>query len=325
MIKAKNEPIHWAILGPGAIANTFASAMTYVPESVITMVHSSSHQRAQDFATKHGIERVTTDKQALLSDDDIDAIYIAYPHAMHFDAIEQCLISNKHILCEKPLTISVQQAQTAVNLAKQQNVLLMEALCTRFLPAWSKVKQLCNQDYIGSIKEINSSFGFATPFDPQSRLFNPSLGGGALWDIGIYCISMSQFLLQERPIKVVKDLHYGNTNVDEYAEVEMHYMDGVKSNFVVSFNEPLENTFVIKGSSGTIKIMAPFWGSEEIIVDSNNGRERFPYPHRHNGFEYQIEHANYLIRLGHIESPIITWQDSIQTQQMIEDLLRKTD
>ena len=316
-----SKQIRWAILGPGTIAHTFAHAMQTVSSGTIEMVHSSSADRAKEFAAQYGIAQHTTELKTVLENQAIDAVYIAYPHAMHHQAMIQCLTHGKHVLCEKPLTISTQQAKDVIAIAQTNNLLLMEAMWTRFLPAWAQVRDWINNGHIGAVETIASSFGFTSPFDPDNRLYNPVLGGGALWDIGIYPISMSNYVTSEFPDDLEAELIRGRTGVDEVAKVTMHYPGGVTSRFEVSLREELSNHFIIEGELGTIRIASPFWGADRATINSSSLQETIHSPHQPNGFEHQINHVAQLINSNTIQSPVIPWADTLESQRIIEVLL----
>ena len=313
--------IRWGILGPGRIAQTFAKAMSSVESGSIAVVHSSQLPRAQLFADQFNIPNATTDLSFFFNEYAIDAVYIAYPHSMHADAINLCLENNKHVLCEKPLTTSAEQAQLLIDQARDKESLLMEALWTRFLSTWQAVKAQLDGGAIGEIKELRSSFGFHTPFDPNDRLFNPELAGGAIWDLGIYPIAMSQFVVPIKPSKIEAIIHRGQSNVDEHTKVMMEYPNGIRSTFEVSLHEVLQNEFIIHGSKGTITVHDPFWGASSHTLANSSGAQETLNAHEINGFEYQIRHINEQINEGEIESPIVPWSDTMAFQEIMDEIL----
>ena len=314
------QGIRWGILGPGRIAQTFAAAMSVVDSGTIVAVHSSQIERAQTFAAQFNIPIATDDRDVFFDESAIDAVYIAYPHSMHAETIMAVLEKGKHILCEKPLVTSESEARSVTVLAQQKKLLLMEALWTRFLPAWQRVEELLDNNSIGNIEHLKASFGFFAPFNPNDRLFNPSLAGGAMWDIGIYPIAMSQFVMRSMPTQINAAIVRGDTGVDEDSEVSMIYPNNVRCEFRVSLREALKNEFEIIGSEGSITIHSPFWGAEKITVRTEQENTEL-HPHDLNGFEYQIRHFNTLINEGYIESPIVSSSDTIAFQRIMDDIL----
>ena len=314
------QGIRWGIVGPGRIAQTFAAAATVVDSGTIVAVHSSDIERAQTFASQFNIPIATNTMDVFYDESAIDAVYIAYPHSMHAATIQAVLDRGKHVLCEKPLVTSESEAKLVIALAQQKKLLLMEALWTRFLPAWQRVETLLDNHVIGTIEHLKASFGFFAPFNPNDRLFNPSLAGGAIWDIGIYPIAMSQFVMRSMPTHINATIVRGVTGVDEDCDVTMVYPNNVGCEFRVSLRETLTNEFEIIGSAGSITIHTPFWGAEKITIRTDQENEEL-YRHDLNGFEYQIRHFNALIEEGCTESPVVTSSDTIAFQKIMDDIL----
>ena len=181
--------VNWAILAPGSIANSMAAAMKGSQGKIkLYAVGSRKVDRAKEFATKWGFEKYYGSYEELLSDPNVDAVYVANPHAFHFDAVMQCLEHNKHVLCEKPAGCNFWQLDKMVQTAKEKNLFFMEAMWTAFNPCVNKIKEIVSEGKIGKLKHIESRFCNRTPFDPKNRLWAPELAGGALLDLGIYNI-----------------------------------------------------------------------------------------------------------------------------------------
>ena len=317
---SRSSLVHWGILGPGRIAHTFAQAMQVVDSGEITLVHSSDHDRAMGFAEQFNISNSTNDLDDFLASPNVDAVYIAYPHAMHFDAVVKCLNAGKHVLCEKPLTISLQQAEQVISLAKKHNLFLMEALWSRFLPIWDKARTLVNEKLIGDLVAFSSTFGFKANFDLTDRLFNPALAGGAIWDLGVYPIAMSNFLISGEPETVSAKVTRGDTGVDEHVAAVLNYGE-VNSEFIVSLRQALENQFIIHGTKGKVVIDEPFWGAEKLTYVVGEHQEHFIARHEQNGFEYQIRSVNESILQSEVENNHMTWRDTVVVQRVMDHIL----
>jgi predicted dehydrogenase len=311
---------NWGVIAPGRIARNFAEAIAVIPQATLYAVASSNLQRAQAFVDEFDGEVALDDYQQLANDPKVDAIYIANPHRFHFDSIKMCLEAGKPVLCEKPLTVNAAQTKQLVALAKTNNVFLMEALWTRFQPAWQQVRAWLNQQKIGEIKLISSSFGFNIPRDEDDRLLNRELAGGCLLDMGVYNVSMSQFVTQSQPNKIVADGLVGSTGVDERSSVIMNY-GSCASQFTCNFLANTENSFTIFGTKGHIRVPSMFWvgtqaclsvhGESEIVED---------LPFRASGFEYQIEEVMACIAAGKLQSEVMSWQESIDTMQIMDEI-----
>ena len=181
------EPIRWGILGPGSIAHKFAVGLQAIPAGELVAVGSRDQQRADAFADQYGAPNRHASYEALSTDPDIDAVYVATPHPFHQDNAILCLEAGKAVLCEKPFTINAAEAEAVV--ARANGVFLMEAMWSRYLPIMVQVRQWLDAGAIGEPLMVSADFGFRAGVNPAGRLFNPALGGGALLDIGIYVVS----------------------------------------------------------------------------------------------------------------------------------------
>jgi predicted dehydrogenase len=328
------HPTRWGIVGPGAIAHQFADALHALPASRLTAVFSRSAERGAAFAAftaqhSSGPVAVYTDLDALLADTNVDAVYIATPHTAHGDAVAASLRAGKPVLCEKPLVTSAAQAQVLIGLSQTCGVFLMEALWTRFLPALQKAQQLLQQGAIGSVQRMQSSFGFALPYEPTARHFAAALGGGTLLDIGIYNLSLSQWVLalmddhrddHAAPTFTISG-RLAPTGVEQQAHVHLRYASGVTSDFVCAFDEAFDNHFHIHGSAGTLTLNAGFWQCQSLTLQRHGqADEHIACPFVRNGFEYQIAAAQAAIQLGQIECSVMPHAQTLATLSLIDQL-----
>lgn len=321
-----NEILRWGIIGPGRIAEQFARALTVVDGACLYAVASSSWQRAEKFASDHGATVYYNSYQALTEDPNVDAIYIATPHRFHFQQARDCLLAGKPVLCEKPLTVNASETEQLITLSKATGLFLMEALWTRYLPIYQHVKAWLQEDKIGTVTRVTSSFGFEFPRNKEDRLLNHQLAGGALLDLGVYNLSLSQWIFAAQPESFSINGFLGDTHVDEHDEVLLSYSDGRCSDFIISLNQQLSNNLIISGSSGTISIDAMFWDAKKATLringESANKAEVLTVTEefRATGFEYEIEEAVYCIQHGLTESPRMPLNDSLATMKLMDQL-----
>ena len=184
----KRKTIQWGIIGLGRIANKFATDLSTVEDSQLVAVASRSQQKADKFAFKYNSKKAYDSYEKLVKDSQVDAVYIATPHRFHKEHTLLCLRHKKAVLCEKPFAMNLQDVTEMVEVAKEHNVLLMEALWTFFLPHFNYVIDVVKSEKFGKLKSLEADFGFFHPYDIEHRLFNKQLGGGSLLDIGIYPI-----------------------------------------------------------------------------------------------------------------------------------------
>ena len=314
------QSVNWAILAPGKIAEKFATALKGVKNTHLYSVASRNFDRAQAFADTHGFETVASSYAELMADPKVDVVYIASPHAFHAEQSIACLNAKKAVLCEKPMTLNVKQAQQVFDAAQQNNVFYMEAVWARFMPLLKKVREIIDEGEIGDVKMAQASFGINVPFNQSHRLYNKQLGGGALLDLGIYTISFSQWLMQTMPSSISAESTIGNSGVDEQTGIVLHYPEGQVITLNTAINALSSHEGWIFGSKGRIKLPS-FWKCEKAIIENNDGKQRvIEMPHKINGYEGEIEEVNRCLKQGKIESDILSWRESLSVMQIMDQI-----
>lgn len=311
----------WGIIGPGRIARQFAEDIRVVEGAELYAVASRSG--AEKFIREFNIPAKYDSYQALVEDPKIDAVYIATPHNFHFENARLCLEAGKPVLCEKPLTVNARQAETLIRLAKEKQVFLMEALWTRCLPLYQTLKSLLDQQAIGQLVALHSTFCFALRGDDKERWLNPHLAGGTLLDLGVYPIAISQWLLQSNPLDFQALAILGSTGVDTLLSVNLQYPSGAISQFTTSFLYQANNELTIHGTQGSMTVRAPFWAATEGYLERNGARTALQAPLRSHGFEYEIEEAMRCIRQGRLESRAMTHADTLANLQLMDNIRKQ--
>ncbi len=316
------EEIKWGIIGLGHIAHSFAQAFEYVKKARLVAVASRSTERAKAFAQKYNVPKAFGTYEGLMRCDDVQVVYIATPHGRHYEDMELCLQHDKAILCEKSFTLNATQAKTIFEKAMRKKIFVMEAMWTRFLPIMQKLKELVAAKEIGYLRLFSADLGFNFPFDAQSRLFDPRLGGGALLDVGVYPISLSQWLLGI-PTLISSQVVMGKTGVDEQAAMAFKYDDGVLASLFTSIRSVTPSRGVVMGTEGMIEIHGPLYRPAALTVSkTNKSSETIEVALTGNGYNYEIEEVNQCIRAGRTESLWMPWADTIAVMEIM-DRLRK--
>ncbi|MGF1772748.1 Gfo/Idh/MocA family oxidoreductase [Vibrio wakamikoensis] len=312
--------IKWGVMGPGRIAHNFAKGIAVTDGAVIQAVASRNEKRATQFAGQYQIETIYSDYQALTQDPEVDIIYIATPHAFHYEQALMCLNAGKAVMCEKALTMTAEQSRYLHQVSKEQGVFIMEAFWSKFLPAWEQIQHWKLK--IGDIKLVQSNFCFKAERNYSDRLFDPIQGGGALHDIGIYNIALSNYVFDQLPIQWQVLGTVGETGVEESVSAVLEYEGDSRATFTCSFNVTTPNTMTIFGEHGRIEIAEPFFGAEKATLVTDSANEVFEIPHAGAGFEYQIAEANACLQLGKIESGKHPMQATIDTLEIIGEMRR---
>ena len=341
MLIMKNY-VNWAILAPGRIANSMAAAMNGIKDGKLPgisgdkihlyAVASRNLERAKEFADKWHFEKAYGSYQELYNDPDVDAVYIANPHAFHLDSVLGCLNGGKHVLCEKPAGCSRDQLDKMTSLARERNLFFMEAMWTAFNPCIREIKKEIASGTIGEIKNIDSRFCNRNPYDPNDRNYAPDQAGGALLDLGIYNIYFAMMLADFSPIKSHSSQVRMLKGVDAWNGVNLTFENGIVTSFQSAMDVPSTNgthDAVIYGTKGFITVENFFctqkadvhvykneWGSEAELV--REIREPFCV----NGYEYELAHATEFILSGRTESDVHTFEKSQNLINTMDTLRR---
>lgn len=326
--------VNWAILAPGIIANSMAKAMKETSESDsrvrLYAVGSRDLKRSVEFANKWGFEKAYGSYDDLLADPDVDAVYIANPHAFHMDSTLACLKKGKHVLCEKPAGCNLAQLNAMIDTAKLHNLFFMEAMWMDFNPCVNEIRKAVERGAIGDLMHIESRFNNRIPYDPKSRMWAPELAGGALLDLGIYNIYFSSMINDHNPIKNMTSIIKMYKEVDAWENVSIVYDNGVTANFQSACDRPAEyegHDAVIWGTKGFITVSNFFYAQKAEIhtYDNEWGKENkvtevIEKPFKVNGYEYEMIHATECILAGKIESDIHTFERTRTLCKTMDDL-----
>jgi predicted dehydrogenase len=314
------QEIKWGIVGTGNIASSFATDFKYTSGGSMIAVASRSAEKAKQFCKEYGIERPYGSYEALFQDKDVDAVYIATPHHLHFQNASDALLAGKAVLCEKPLTVNARDCQKLMDIAKTSNKYLMEAMWTYFLPPIQKATQWLEQGRIGSIKNIKADFAFKAPEDPYGRLYNPELAGGALLDIGIYPIALTWLILKQVPEKMSVFSRKAQTGVDVEETMIFEYPNGILANLTASFAYRTPAEAVIAGTDGYIKIPDFFMAKECSLFHDDQLVDKFVDDREAVGYNYEIDAVHQDLMHGKKASSIVPPDFSLKLQEMMDQV-----
>ena len=315
------KKIKWGIIGAGRISSTFATALNSMGDTEITAVASRDSERAKEFSERFKIKKAYTSYEELAKDPEIDVVYIGTPHTEHKANAALCIMNGKAVLCEKTFTLNQTDTQYLIDLAKEHDVFLMEAMWTKFLPTTKVVKKWIQDKIIGEVKYINIGFGFQSEFDPKSRLFDLQVAGGALLDVGIYPITYVIHMMGKLPDKVVSSAYLGKSGVDEMNVIAMSYKEGTIADLNSSISVNSGKDAVIIGDKG--KIVVPnFWTAESAEVYDNNRNlvDAFLHPFTANGYVYEAEEVNRCLREGKKESDLLPLKDTLDIIKIMDEI-----
>ncbi len=312
--------IRFGIMGAGSIARKFVDAVAQVEDAQVVAVASKSQERASGFAQEKGIAHAYGSYEEMLSRGDIDAVYIATTMNFHYENIKQCLHWGKHVLCEKCMVLNSKQAEEVFSLAKEKGLFVMECMWVRFLPKIEKVKEWIDKGRIGTLKLAQGNLGFRAVVDPDSRMYSPALGGGAMYDLGVYLVEVLGYFAQEELSDVQSTVIRAFTGVDETVNFNLRYGEYLV-NCQCSIAAALPENAYLYGENGYI-VMEKFHVGDRVKLYGKDGKLEEEYVQEDvNGFVYQIREAVRCIQRGLLESEIASHKMTLECCSVFDKCL----
>jgi predicted dehydrogenase len=319
--------VRWGIVGTGRIAQQFVEDFEFVANGKVAAVASRSQKSAALFARQHDIPLALGDYKALFETPSVDAVYIATPHAMHYQNTLDAIAERKHVLCEKPLTVNAEESRRLFHVANASSVFLMEAMWTFFLPAVQRARHWVEQGRIGKIREVRADFGYPQlPFDPESRLYDPALGGGCLLDMGIYPIAIAWLFLRREPVDMQVRARTAPNGVEDEVRMSFSYGEGaggIRAELATSFRRKLRNQALVIGDRGHV-LIPDFWRARECLLYRQEVCiDRFDDGRRSLGYNYETTAVNEDILASRQQNITMPWANTIRFQEQM-DRVRET-
>ncbi|PQV50307.1 putative dehydrogenase [Jejuia pallidilutea] len=319
----KNKPpktINWGIIGLGNIAHKFATDLLTVEGATLYAVASRNQEKADAFGKKYNAIKSYSSYEALAKDANLDAVYIATPHAFHKEHTLLCLENGIAVLCEKPFAMKANEVAEMITKAKAKNTLLMEALWTYFLPHYQYVLKALKDNMFGKILKLEADFGFYRTFDDSHRLFKKSVGGGSLLDIGIYPIFVALSTLGV-PKTMNASATYFNNGADASCDMVFEYENDVKAYLKSSLIEDTPTEAIFYCEKGIVKINRQFHAPTTVSLIPNEGKEEIiDFNYNTIGYNYEAKHINNLLNSGKTESDIMTFTFSKQLIKTLDEV-----
>jgi predicted dehydrogenase len=316
--------INWGIIGIGRIAEKFATDLKSVKNAqIIAVASASSLERAKDFAERYNASYFYDSYESIFQTPDLDAIYIATPHTSHAENAILCLKHKVPVLCEKPFAMNLKQVQKMVEVARENDTFLMEAMWTRFIPAINKTLDLIAEGRIGKVRSVHADFGFNAPFLPERRLLNPALGGGALLDIGIYPAYLSLLLLGY-PSDIQAVSNFRSTGIDDTTSFVLGYKNEATAVLSCTLTARTRTEALIYGENGYIHIDGRFMEAKKITLYENDKKPvNYSFPRKTFGYNFEIEEVNICLREGKKESDKMPLSMSVKLISLLDEIRQK--
>ncbi len=315
------DRVRWGILATGGIAAAFTADLFDLPDAEVVAVASRSEASAQAFAERFGIPRAYGSWDALAQDGDIDVVYVATPHSAHRAAAGLCLEAGRNVLCEKPFTLNVREAEELVGLARERGLFLMEAMWMYCHPLIRRVAELVRDGAIGEVHTVQADFGIAGPFPATHRLRDPQQGGGALLDLGVYPVSFAQLLLGE-PSDVMARAVLSAEGVDLQTGALLSWESGAQAQVHCSLLGTTPRTASVTGSRGRIDVPHTFFHPDRFVLH-RDGRdpEEFvadPADGPVNSFRHEAREVMRALWAGETESPLVPLDGTLAVMRTLD-------
>ncbi len=329
----------FGIAGPGAIARRFAAGLTALQDVTLGAVASNSKERADAFVSEHAAlfpDAVSYDSyDKLASDPSIDAVYISNLNTQHAETAELFLSCRKPVLCEKPFALNAAQTDSMIRCARENNVFLMEAMWTRFLPVTRKVMEWIRNDRIGIPIRAYSDFGMTLMTKESRRTVALEKGGGALLDLGVYPVSFFSMLFGSDPKEIMTTVTKAVTGVDASFEVVFRYPERERpfgkdlptASASVSIDNAFSNSMRIVGTNGSIEIKDFWMGRSASLFEKDSDGfiksrpiEVFEPEYLSTGYQYEAAEVAECVRSGKKESAIMPLSETRAIMALMDRL-----
>lgn len=310
--------MNWGFMGFGGIAPKFLKSLHAIPDQKIVAVATKSGKENAAYKCPGAV--LYDDYLSLVTDAKVEIVYISTTHNFHLDQVIMCLENGKHVICEKPMSLTKEDALRIANFPRK--TFLMEGMWTRFLPAYDKMKRLIDEKLIGEIQWMTANFAFDSPGTSEGRHKNPNLGGGAMYDIGIYPLALALDLVGNvKPDKYKAIATWSERHIDMTMTFDMFFAGGFIAQCLCSFDREGSNDAIIMGSKGSL-VMKDFWRCQKIEHISKEETYTYYLPFTETGFFHEIQEALECIQKGLLESPKMKISDTVLLADMMETLLR---
>lgn len=289
------KKLHWGILGLGSIATSFAKTFS-AEDAQIYAVGSRTLEKAERFAKEYSIEKAYGSYDELLNDSLIDIVYIATPHSHHTDLIMKSLKNGKHVLCEKAIVMNTKQLDAAIELAKEKDLVLAEAMTIYHMPLYGELKKRAAGGSLGKLKMIQVSFGSLKEADSTNRFFNKDIAGGALLDIGTYALSFARFFLSSQPHEVLTTVNFFETGVDEEAGIILKNDQDELATIAITFRAKMPKQGIVAYEKGYFTVTDFPRADEATFTHSDGSVEQIKAGDTSQALNYEVRHFNEIVR-----------------------------
>ncbi|HYN56509.1 MAG TPA: Gfo/Idh/MocA family oxidoreductase [Motilibacterales bacterium] len=314
--------LRWGVLGAGGIASVFTEAVTQHTESRMVAVGSRDQDRAEEFASRHSIPAAHGSYEALVTDPDVEVVYVASPHSEHLEHALLAIAAGKHVLVEKAFTVNATEAQQVFDAARAAGVFVMEAMWTRFLPHVVVMRDVLARREIGDLVGVIADHGQNMGHHPAThRLHDLALAGGALLDLGVYPVSFSHDLFGV-PDRVSAIGALTETGVDGQVSIALGFSER-QASLHTTLHANTATTAVVFGTHGRMEIEGRFYAPTRFRVVRDDGTHWTFDGTVDAGMQYEAAEVARCVSAGLPESPLMTWQGTLEVMRTMDEVRRR--
>lgn len=264
------KKLNWGILGTGWIAHEMGEALNRV-NGEIYAVCDTTLEKAEAYAKEFNVTNAYGSADEMIDDENVDIVYIATPHNLHYQFLVAALKAGKHVFCEKAITVNAAQLEEAVAIAKEKNLVICDGVTLFHMPLFKKLKEIVASGAIGKVKMVQVNFGSCKEYDVTNRFFSKELAGGALLDIGVYATSFARYFMQSKPDTVLTTANYFETGVDETSGIILRNPEGEMAVMALTMRAKQPKRGVVAGEKGYIEVNNYPRGNKATITYTDDG------------------------------------------------------
>lgn len=315
--------IKWGIIGAGWIAEKMAGDFREVKNAKIVAIAARELSRAQTFATRFGIEKAYGNYEQLAADADVDIVYIATPHNFHLQHTMLCLQHNKHVLCEKPITVNAAEFAIMRAEAERRHLFLMEALWTNFLPTTQKALEWVKSGTLGRIELIQANLGFVMRNNPDGRFLNPNLAAGSLLDLAIYNLNFGRQMAQSEENSFSITAQMTDRGIDNVNSIQVEYKNGISGLYATSSDALLVNDAYIIGTKGKVIVNDFHMSRRAQLIIGEHTAETFIDHRSTDGYNYEAQSVTDCLLNNLTENPMRTLNDTKSSMKLLDAMRQR--
>lgn len=312
--------IRYGILSTAQVVPRFVAGVKESQNGVVTAIASRGIEKAQKMAQELNIPNAFGSYEKLCQSEEVDIVYVAVYNKAHYDAAKLALLHNKHVLLEKPFTMTLAQAEELFALAKERNLFLMEAQKALFLPITKQIQQVIEEGKIGAVRWLDSVTAYPN-IDHISWFRDLSAGGGVFRGAGTYPLEYMQHLLAASPNEFKGTLTFPEGQSDAQAQATLNFPNGVIGTIILTVDLDLSKRMIIYGDKGKI-VIPDFWKTDTAEVHYPDGKIETLHSTQNSEFVFEVDHVNDCLEQGLLESPVVTKELTLKTVEITETIYK---